>query len=205
MHFRKHTYNKVKLIAKFKAFLLLTGMLLFSACSNTRYLPQGEKLFTDLNVKFEKHTNSKVKASTLEEMVRPQPNSKILGMRIKLYAYNIAKEPKGKGLNYFLKKKFGEPPVLFRSVNIKRNIDVLTNYLENQGYFNATVSADTVDKRKRVSLTFTVNAGARYKINEIVFPADSDSLNTYIRETAKETLLKKGDPFIFEIIKEVAR
>lgn len=202
MHFRKHTYNKVKLIAKFKAFLLLAGVVLFSACSNTRYLPQGEKLFTDLNVKFEKHTNSKVKASTLEEMVRPQPNSKILGMRIKLYAYNIAKEPKGKGLNYFLKKKFGEPPVLFSSVNIKRNIDVLTNYLENQGYFNATVSADTVDKRKRVSLTFTVNAGARYKINEIVFPADSDSLNTYIRETAKETLLKKGDPFIFEIIKE---
>ncbi|WP_165784648.1 translocation and assembly module lipoprotein TamL [Solitalea longa] len=176
--------------------------IVLAGCSNTKYLPPNEKLFTDVNVKYAKHTKSKIKSSVLEKMVRPQPNSKMLGMRIKLYAYNIAKEPKRKGLNYFLKKKFGEPAVLFSSVNINRNVEVLTNFLENQGYFNAKVSADTVDKHRKVRLTFTVNPGARYKLNEINFPADTDSLNTAISQTAKLTLLKKGDPFIFDLIKE---
>ncbi|MCO4294659.1 BamA/TamA family outer membrane protein [Solitalea sp. MAHUQ-68] len=201
---QKNAPHKVfSLVSIFHKLSLMVVLYVLSvSCSNTKYLPKGEKLYTGAEVKFDKHYKSKIKASALEKMIRPLPNSKLLGLRVKLYAYNIAKEPKGKGLNYFLKRKFGEPPVLFSTMNINRNIDLLTNYLENQGYFNATVSADTIDKNRRVKAMFKVNVGNRYRINNIVFPSDSDSLNTYIRSTSKETLLKKNQPFIFETIKE---
>ena len=68
----------------------------------------------------------------LEPLLRPKPNSKILGLRPKLWIYNIAGEPKkDRGFRYWLRNKVGEPPVLFSQVDLDYNADVLQNYAEN--------------------------------------------------------------------------
>ena len=45
-------------------------------------------------------------------------------MRVKLWLYNIAGTPTGKGVRYFI-RKLGEPPVLTKDVNFEKNRELL--------------------------------------------------------------------------------
>ena len=88
--------------------------LVFAACSNTKYLPAGDALYTGAKVKVEgpklKKKQKKALAAELTGLTRPKPNSSVLGLRIKLYAYNIAGNPKKKNSpRGWLKNKMGEP------------------------------------------------------------------------------------------------
>ena len=82
------------------------------SCSNTKFLKDGQLLYTGAEVKIENDSLTKKEKtalkSALEENLTPKPNSSFLGLRPKLYAYNVTKEPKKeKGLRYWLKYKFG--------------------------------------------------------------------------------------------------
>src|SRR5690606_7009777 len=88
-----------------------------AACSNLKYLQEGETLYVGGEVEVTDSLLSpkdrKRLADNLEEDLRPRPNSSLFGIRIKLWLYNIAGEPKSeKGFRHWLKYKMGEPPVL---------------------------------------------------------------------------------------------
>src|SRR6516225_4066481 len=97
--------------------LLAIGQLLFAGCSETKSLQPGQYLFKGANIVIQKSDSigrrekSEIK-DELEDLVRPVPNTSVLGIKYKLLVYNFADSPKGKGLSYWLKNKVGEPPVL---------------------------------------------------------------------------------------------
>lgn len=176
------------------------------SCSNTKFLKDGQMLYTGAEVKIESDSLSKKEKSALqsalEENLTPKPNSTFLGLRPKLYAYNTTKEPKKeKGLKYWLKYKFGEEPVLLGDVDREFNKDIIVNYSENKGYFNAKAKYDTVSKNKKAQVIYTLNPGARYLISNVNFPKDSTLINSEIQNLKEKTLLKAGNPFDFDVIK----
>ncbi|SHL80084.1 translocation and assembly module lipoprotein TamL [Flavobacterium xanthum] len=186
-------------------FLLLA--VLASSCSNTRFLPEGELLYTGAKVKVEgKQTTkkeNKVLKSQLKAIVRPKPNSVFLGLRPKLYLYNLAGKPKKeKGWRYWLRNKVGEAPVLYSQVDLEYNKSVLQNFSENSGYFNAKTAADSTRKGKKVSAEYLVNPAKQYKIKEVKFPLDSSVIAKEIRNTRRRSLLKKEEGYSLERIKE---
>lgn len=186
--------------------LLLVAALIFSACSNTKYLAEGELLYTGANVKVKGDSLSSKSTAYFEEnlegLVRPRPNSSILGLRPKLWFYNIAGEPKkDKGFKYWLKNKMGEPPVLFSQVDMDYNTKLIQNYIENKGFFNARTSADSSASGKKATSTYTVQLGARYIIDSVRFPNDSIPLTIDIKATEPNSLLKTGNPYDLEVIK----
>src|SRR5688500_4395501 len=98
--------------------LLLLALLPLFSCSVTRKLPPNEKLYTGAKVKIDdKDTPAKKKkalTTELEGLVRPKPNTKLLGIPYKLMFYNMVDTvSRKKGLKNFIKNKLGEPPVLF--------------------------------------------------------------------------------------------
>lgn len=176
------------------------------SCSNTKFLKDGQMLYTGAEVKIENDSLSKKEKSelqsALEESLTPKPNSTFLGLRPKLYAYNTTKEPKKeKGIKYWLKYKFGEEPVLFGDVDREFNKDIIVNYSENKGYFNAKAKYDTVSKNKKAQVIYTLNPGARYLISNVNFPKDSTLINSEIQNLKEKTLLKVGNPFDLDVIK----
>jgi outer membrane protein insertion porin family len=192
-------------------YYLLAGCIIsaVSSCSNLRYLPKGEVLYTGAQIKVEdrrndvKTPNSKKKdiRSGLAAMARPKPNRKLLGMRIRLYAYNIAGNPKKEtSLRGRLKYRFGEPPVLLSDVNLDKNVQIQESYLQNKGYFKAHVRGDTTIRGKKATATYRVRPQQQYVINEVAFQMDSAVLGKTILETVPKTLLKKGAPFDLDII-----
>ena len=176
------------------------------SCSNTKFLKDGQMLYTGAEVKIENDSLSKKEKSelqsALEESLTPKPNSTFLGLRPKLYAYNTTKEPKKeKGIKYWLKYKFGEEPVLLGDVDREFNKDIIVNYSENKGYFNAKAKYDTVSKNKKAQVIYTLNPGARYLISNVNFPQDSTLINSEIQNLKEKTLLKAGNPFDLDVIK----
>lgn len=196
--------NKLNIYCKY---FLVSGMTAtIVSCSNTKFLKDGQLLYTGAEVKIESDSLTKKEKSALkaalEENLTPKPNSSFLGLRPKLYAYNATKEPKKeKGLRYWLKYKFGEEPVLLGDVDREFNKDIIVNYSENKGYFNAKAKYDTVSKNKKAQVIYTLNPGGRYLISNVKFPADSSLVNNEIQILKDKTLLKAGNPFDLDVIK----
>lgn len=184
-------------------FLLL---LIMSSCGSTRHLPEGELLYVGGKVKVVDSTISRSERKSLEKelksLLRPKPNSKFLGMRFKLFFYNLAGETKKtKGFRHWLRTRAGEPPVLFSQVDLDYNVRLLQNYSENRGYFKATATSDSTRRGKRATAEFVAKPGKQYHIKEIKFPADSSALGRAVAATQDKTLFKKGDSYDFDIIK----
>ena len=184
----------------------VAAMLVLNSCSNTKFLQEGQLLYTGAEVNIKNDTLTKKEksnlAEALEDQLRPKPNSSFLGLRPQLYIYNITKEPKkDKGLRHWLKYRIGEKPVLLGDVDRKFNEDIIVNYSENKGFFNARAISDTISKNKKAKVIYTLTPGARYLISNVNFPVDSTLINSEIQSIKSESFLKAGNPFDLDVIK----
>jgi len=188
------------------AFILFAALM--SACSTTKYLQPNQKLYGGGKVNIVDKQNSKKGdidpiTDDLTSLLRPAPNSTILGLRFKLWVYFKTRTKKVRGLKHYLNTHFGEPPVYAKSVDLVQNSKILQNRLQNKGYFLAQVNGDTVSKKKSkiAKAIYTVQTGPAYHYRQISFPTGKDDLDTAVAGTAKETLLKVGDRFDLDVIK----
>ncbi|HZH01750.1 MAG TPA: hypothetical protein VEY32_11745, partial [Flavisolibacter sp.] len=92
------------------------------ACSTTKHLPEGEKLYTGASVKLNASgttvRQNKVLKSDLQGLTRPKPNSRFLGIPFKLGIYNLFRNAKPNSFFGKFRDKSGEPPVLLSSVDL---------------------------------------------------------------------------------------
>jgi len=175
------------------------------SCNYTKLVPKGDALYTGATVKVTDSTLSKKQKHKVVELTehlpRPKPNSKFLGIPIKLALFNLAGDPKKKGFIRKFLRKFGEPPVLLSNVSLEYNAKVLRNYLENIGYFRSDASGDTVVKNKKAHATYSLEAGPLYTINEVNFVTDSGAAGKSVLATKPKTLLHPGDAYNLEVVK----
>lgn len=199
---KKHSNRNTAYI---RYFIALSLFFVFG-CSNTKYLPEGELLYTGGSVTVKdsviKKKDRKELEKQLEDLLRPKPNKQFLGIRPKLWFYNIAGEPKKqKGFRYWLRTKVGEPPVTFSKVDLDYNASVLRSFTENLGYFKTRVSADSTAKNKRATAEYTVVPKKQYIIKSVTFPDDSLAMSRIIGRSSRRSLLKVGKPYDLDIIK----
>lgn len=191
---------RISRIALLGIYLTTTG------CFNVNKLSKGQHLYAGgkvvINQGLPKIKEQKALTLDLQSLLRPKPNSSILGLQPKLWLWSISK-PNKKGLNHFLHDKLGEAPVLFNPLDVKRNSSLVVNHLQSAGFFQAQNKVDTVIKKSRISVLYKAFTGPHYMINQVVFPDSdtSDQLSTAIHATSKATLLKKGLAYNLELLK----
>jgi len=187
---------------------IIVSSLLLGSCSNTRFLAENQSLYIGSKVQIEDtfliKKTKKTMEKELEDAVRPKPNSSFLGIRFKLYVYNIAGTPKkNKGFRNWLRTKFGEPPVLGSDLDLNTNSIILSNYLENQGYLHAYATGEKITKNKRTKAKFKVETGAQNTIKSIQFLSyDSLKIADDIQKTMLGSFLKPGDPYNLDMIQK---
>ncbi|MGZ3831985.1 MAG: translocation and assembly module lipoprotein TamL [Mucilaginibacter sp.] len=193
-------------MTKYLIYILFISVVLYS-CSTTKYLAPGQKLYTGGAVKFA-DTAGNVTDKDAEEiseelkgLLRPRPNAKILGLRVKLWIYDKTKTKKKKGFSHWLNTKFGEPPILISDVDVEKNSQILQSRLQNEGYFQSLVSGDTISKGKTAQAIYTVQPSPNYTIHKVIFPTGKDDLDTAIAGTSKQTLLVAGNNYNLDVIK----
>ena len=185
---------------------LIFLITLFFGCSGTRNIPKGDLLYVGHTIKVEKDDEprkirKKIK-SELDDLIRPIPNKSILGMRPSIFFYNIFdKVKKEKGFKYWVKYKLGEAPVLMSDVDLDYNKQVVQNYVENRGFFNASSKADSIRKGKKAEANYEVKLHNQYKIKSVIFPKDSSLLAEEINMLKDNSILKIGKPYNLNLIK----
>lgn len=196
--------------AKYPGLFLVAALglvIALAGCNNTKHLQEGEQLYTGAKVKLESPYSIVGEAALrdeIDEVVKPDPNAKILGMRPSLWMYNLINEPKkDKGLKYFLKYKIGRPPVLMQDVRPASVSNLINNRLYNNGYFNSTVdyslSSDTL---KKVKVFYRAELGRPYVLDTILFRKDTTAIGREIRQIADETVLQRGQQYQLQNFQE---
>ncbi len=188
--------------------LLLGSVVLLSlaACNPAKKLAPGDRLYTGAKVNVEGVSKKEKKAmsSELKALARPKPNSNFLGFRYGLFFWSIGDTAKKKGVAAWLRRKYGEAPVLASQVNLEKNSEVMKSRLYNRGYFRAQVSgtADTPAKNRYMTAIYTATPGERSYIREVHYPEGTDSLSANIqRATSRFQLLRPGNPYDLDVIK----
>jgi len=89
-------------------------------------------------------------------------------------------------------QKNGEAPVLLDSIKIRKSKELLTNYAQNKGFFQAWVSDSVVFKKKMATVIYTVHRGPAYYVDTIKQEVNDPAINYYIMSNESKTKLKNG-------------
>lgn len=183
-------------------------MLLFLStifgCSVKKFIPEDEQLYTGAELKLETETkieDIKDISEELNALLRPEPNSKILGMRIGLWAYYKNQKDKPGFINRFLNKKIGEEPVYFSAVNIPNTQDLILNRLENRGFFYSSITSDVNQGDQFASVDYVAKVSTPYTLLEYQIEVDSLPIYQQIRTLTKDTDLDSASRFDLNSLK----
>ena len=132
------------------SFYLLMA-LFFCACSETKYVPEGEYLLNKVQVKSEPKTKG-FDPTAMKAYVRQLGNSRwFSAVKIPLATYSLSGRDTTKWINRVL-RSIGEAPVLYDSVNTRRSMEDLQMQLVNMGYLRASVDAMTKAKNRKIDV-----------------------------------------------------
>lgn len=176
-----------------------------NSCSIKKYIPEGEQLYTGGEVEIESEVKIKDRKEVegeLNELLKPNPNSKILGMRIGLWAHYKGSQEKPGFINRFLKNKLGEEPVYFSEVNPERTEELIFNRLENRGFFYSLVESEVTEKKKFASVLYHASLTEPYLLEKYGVDGDSLSIEKKIAELLEETEIKPGMRFDLNLLKD---
>ena len=188
--------------------LLLASYLVLVACSMTKDIPEGDRLFTGLKkIAYEDYEENDNLTQTQEEVeaaLATAPNGAIFGSSYHRmpFSFGVAVWNKYQGsesgFGQWMLKTFGKQPVLMSWVNPELRAQVAQSVLRNHGYFNGQVGFETVAQKnpKTAKIAYTVRPGYLYTLDSVGyfgFPVEADSL---IHASLDEAYIHKGDPFV---------
>ncbi|MFK7907583.1 MAG: BamA/TamA family outer membrane protein [Chitinophagales bacterium] len=139
-------------------------------------MPEGKTLHKKTLIDFKSDTPIKDKADLKEQLYnlsRPKPNGKFLGIgKMKLWIHNRTRKAE-KGLGEWLRRNFGESPVLIDSTLLDRSQKVMELQLQKKGYFHQTVTYETLTEKRATTVTYKIAVEKPYKIDSIFLPTDT--------------------------------
>ncbi len=174
----------------FKLLWLLLPFLF--ACSATKYVGENEYLLDKVIVETD---NKDVKANELKAYVRQEPNHKAFGLvRFPLHLYSLSGRDSTKWYNRWLRKA-GNPPVIYSESMTERSRREIQKALSNKGYMGASVSVDTITKKKKIIVKYTAVTGEPYHIDGISYNIPNDTIRRIVLQDTAALLLKNGALF----------
>ncbi len=185
----------------FRLFFCCTLALLSVSCSVTKYVPEGQYLLDQVDIR----TNAPgMKSAELETYLTQQPNFRVFGMtRLRLATYSLSGRDTTKRRNRWL-RRMGEPPVLYDEYQTLRSDKKLEQYFKTKGYLNAEVYDSVVYDGKKAKVIYLVEENIPYRIRNISFDFHNDTLlgNLVKRNKFTTTKLVSGNLFDTDVLNE---
>jgi outer membrane protein assembly factor BamA len=177
--------------------LLFVFATFLSNCTTKKHLGDEEYLLTKNSIVL---NEQKIKNKDVFALLKQKPNKKFLGLSpLYLHLYNLSSENQEE--NYF--KKIGEPPVIFNQKLAKKSATQIEMFYKNKGFLEAKSSFDIEKRNHKAKLIYTIKTGDSYKINSLSINKKNNAhLSTKIDSLLKESPLKKGEIYQFEILEQ---
>lgn len=89
----------------------------------------------------------------------------------------------------------GTPLAVYDSALIERSRLRILDQLQDDGYFNATVTTEVKEKRRKITQTFVVSEGDQRYIDSLNLRTGDPAITKLINSSSKESFLKLGDAY----------
>ena len=127
--------------------LIIVVLVLLSACSTTKYVPDGSYLLDEVEIITD---NKELKPSELSLYLRQKPNNKWFNLfKTQLHIYSLSGRDSTKWINKAL-RRVGDAPVIFSDLETRLTQDELKKSINNRGYMSASVDYSTKVKKKKI-------------------------------------------------------
>lgn len=187
---------------KIRFLILFILVLLFSSCSVTKFVPDNKYLLNKVKIKSDVKNLGE---EQLKPYLRQQPNAGIFGKyRLALKIYSLS----GRDSSWHnrILRKWGEPPVVFSNELTERSRNEMQKFLSNKGYINSDVTVDIELKKKKANLTYSVSANTPYRIRNLEYKIDNDSIAALVKKDTATATIHSGNLFdVDELEKERQR
>ncbi|MCM4167771.1 Outer membrane protein assembly factor BamA [Arenibacter antarcticus] len=183
--------TKTKISCLFSLILLWA----LQSCSVKKYIPQEELLYTEGRLQLESDTtikNLNKINQELQDLLRPEPNTKVLGIYLGLWAHFKAQKEKPGFINRYLGRKIGEAPVYLSHIDLEKTEELLNNRLENRGFFRNTIASSVKKKTRSASIDYKVEVKKPYVLASYQLENDSLPILKDIENTLVKTVIEPG-------------
>ncbi|MCL2511324.1 MAG: BamA/TamA family outer membrane protein [Bacteroidales bacterium] len=167
-------------MAKLRLFLFLAAVVLVGlpSCSLKRNLQEGQSIVKKNTIEVNPHTSKgKALVSDLEAYIAPQKNKSFLNMNVWTYNQHETK------FKRTLKKVSDKPPSYFDEPRVSQSARKMTAYLQNKGYFGATVDYSFAPKKRnpyKTHVTYSVSLTEPYFVNEVVYDIENKEIEALL-------------------------
>lgn len=190
--FKKRSRVLIRRCLTFYLFIVLIGILV--GCKSTKYVPEGDYLLKKVAIK---RSSKEVSKEDLRPYIRQKANDQIFWfVKFHLGLYNFSGEDQSIWWNRWL-RDIGEAPVLFKDDFVAQSSKQLKQSLVNRGFFQADVK-DTViynHQKRKVKVQYNVHFGPQYKIYDVKYKIDDDTIRKIVFKDTLNSLLKPDAPF----------
>ena len=177
---------------------ILSSLLLviYSSCSPTKYVPEGNTLLNKNRIVI---SNETVKKSELLPFIKQKPNKEIFGARFYLGLYNMSNLNKNRWPHTWL-RKIGEEPVIYDSYATIKSNEQLKSYLFSKGYFDASVK-DSVELEKRKSnVIYNIITKPAYTINNVLYEIEDTTIEKLVYFDTINCVIERGKHYDVDIL-----
>lgn len=182
-----------------KALLPIMCVVFFSACSLTKFVPEGEYLLNKANVKVE--DTKEVLSEDLRSYLQQKQNTEILGFwKLQLGIYNTASKDTTKWTSRNA-RKIGEPPVIYSPELAFRSMHQLKQAMQNRGYFQAEVDTTIEIKNRKLNITYHVKGNSPYNIRRYTVNFPNEELQR-IAANERAKVVREGDRFDVDVLNQ---
>lgn len=196
--------------------LSLAVMLAVTACSASKYVPEGELFYKGVN-KIEVHDQDKEfprhaskTLSEVEKAIKVPPNGSLFGhhkYRLPFtygFYVNERLENDSTFLGKWIYKTFGAKPKFISTVNPSGRTTIARQLLQENGYFYSDVLYDLELSKDSLQayINYDIVMGEPHVIDSVEHLVDIVPLDSTNLFDPKETILKKGMPFSVVTLEE---
>lgn len=197
---------------KYYILAAISVLVMVTACSTTRAIPDGEQLFTGLKrIEYTNYEKSDYATSTQEEMeyaLASAPNGALFGssyyrnpFQVRLWIWNAFSQSNSPFAKW-MTKAFGSKPKFMSEVNPELRASVAESQLKKYGYFNGKIyhKVITEGNPKKAKVAYRVDMGHLWTIDSISYINFSSIADSLVRAHSTEALIHKGDPFCVPVL-----
>jgi len=202
----KYLYARMECIienSSINAFLIFIFFsLLFYSCSNTKFLAEGEKLYTYTS--FSQREIGKIKDKPLKAYrlfstgIVKTNRPFILLPRTSLTIYNYWKPNRERGFRSFVYREFGKEPVLLENVGPEFRLKVMRQRLTDMGHFDSEIQLDLKfygKDDKKVRAKYNVLFKPAYTFRELSFRNSQTIVDSIIAGSMKQSIILQGNDY----------
>lgn len=184
---------------------MLVGILLLTSCNSTKHLKDEEYILRKNTVKINSDialSNKGVFKDEISSIIIQKPNTYLLGYPYKIHLYNMRYKKYEEDKSTQPNPNFAETPVVFDSTLLEKTVENLKGFLNNQGYFEPKVSAAVQYKKKKAAVTYNIETGHSYVVNNVTLNCNDSTINNIISNSLKKTRFKQYSNYNHALVSE---